>query len=101
MFYTDNETIHGVEYPFPVKAVSDNMPIVFDMTSNFLTRPVDVTNYGAIIAGTQKNAGVAGLAIVIVRDDLIGKAMTICPSIMDFKVLKANQSLYNTPPTYS
>lgn len=101
LFYTDNETIHGVEYPTPVKPVSESMPVVFDMTSNFLTRPVDVTNYGAIIAGTQKNAGVAGLAVVIVRDDLIGSPQTICPSILDYKVLKANQSLYNTPPTYS
>lgn len=101
MFYTDNETIHGVEYPFPVKPVSEKMPVVFDMTSNFLTRPVDVSNYGAIIAGTQKNAGVAGLAIVIVRDDLIGHPQTICPSILDYKVLLANKSLYNTPPTYS
>ncbi|XP_017486328.1 PREDICTED: phosphoserine aminotransferase-like [Rhagoletis zephyria] len=101
LFYTDNETIHGVEYPAPVAPFSENMPVVFDMTSNFLTRPVDVTNYGAIIAGTQKNAGVAGLAIVIVRDDLIGRPQTICPSILDYKVLLANQSLYNTPPTYS
>lgn len=101
LFYTDNETIHGVEYPTAVKPVSESMPVVFDMTSNFLTRPVDVTNYGAIIAGTQKNAGVAGLAVVIVRDDLIGSPQTICPSILDYKVLKANQSLYNTPPAYS
>lgn len=100
LFYTDNETIHGIEYQVPVTPVP-GMPLVFDMTSNFLTRPVNVSNYGAIIAGTQKNAGVAGLAIIIVRDDLIGKPQTICPSILDYKVLNANRSLYNTPATYS
>ena len=84
----------------PVKPIGD-MPIVVDMTSNFLTRPVDVSNYGAIIAGTQKNAGVAGLAMVIVREDLVGNPMNICPSILDFKIMSANNSLYNTPPTYS
>ena len=101
MFYTDNETIHGIEFQYAVKPVYGSMPIVFDMTSNFLTRPVNVADYGAIIAGTQKNAGVAGLAVVIVREDLIGSPQTICPSILDFKVLNANKSLYNTPPTYS
>jgi len=101
LFYTDNETIHGVEYPFEVKPIADHMPVVFDMTSNFLTRPVNVKNFGAIIAGTQKNAGVSGLAVVIIREDLIGKPQTICPSILDFKVMSANKSLYNTPPTYS
>ncbi|KAH7640533.1 phosphoserine aminotransferase-like protein [Dermatophagoides farinae] len=71
LFYTDNETIAGVEYQYQVKPFSDTMPVAIDMTSNFLSRPIDVSNYGVIIAGTQKNAGIAGLAIVIVRDDLL------------------------------
>lgn len=101
LFYTDNETIHGVEYQYTVKPFSDSMPVVVDMTSNFCTRPVDVANYGVIIAGTQKNVGISGLAVVIVREDLIGSAMSVCPSVLDYKVLNANRSLYNTPPTYA
>ena len=98
-FYTDNETIHGIEFP----AIPDslpNVPLVCDMTSNFLTRPIDIQKYGAIVAGTQKNCGIAGLGIAIVRKDLIGKAMDICPSIMNYKIMDENNSLYNTPPVY-
>lgn len=101
LYYTDNETIHGIEFGYEVASKHANVPIVADMTSNFLTRPVNVANFGAIIAGTQKNAGISGLAIVIVREDLVGKAMSVCPSILDFGVLAKNKSLYNTPPTYS
>ena len=101
LFYTDNETIHGIEYPEEVKKFNPNMPIVCDMTSNFLTRPVDVSNYGVIVAGTQKNAGIAGLGVAIVREDLIGNPMKICPTVFDYKVMVANKSLYNTVPTYA
>ncbi|OTF70104.1 phosphoserine aminotransferase-like protein [Euroglyphus maynei] len=100
LFYTDNETIAGVEYQFKVTPFMDTMPVAIDMTSNFVSRPVDVSNYGIIIAGTQKNAGIAGLAIVIVRDDLIGKPMSICPTILDYTILNKMKSLYNTPPCY-
>lgn len=100
LFYTENETIHGVEYQYTVKPFSDSMPVVIDMTSNFCTRPIDVPNYGVIIAGTQKNVGIAGLAVVIVREDLIGNPMSICPSVLDYKILNNNKSLYNTPPCY-
>lgn len=101
LFYTENETIHGMEYQYTVEPVNERMPVVIDMTSNFCTRPVNVSNYGVIIAGTQKNVGISGLAIVIVREDLIGNPMTICPSVLDYKVLNAARSLYNTPPTFA
>ncbi|XP_054157942.1 probable phosphoserine aminotransferase [Oppia nitens] len=99
-FYTDNETIHGIEFPYIPEGLP-NVPLVADMTSNFLTRPIDIKKYGAIVAGTQKNCGIAGLGIAIVRKDLIGKAMSVCPSIMDYKIMDDNNSLYNTPPVYS
>lgn len=98
-FYTDNETIHGIEFPFIPDSLPD-VPLVCDMTSNFLTRPIDVEKYGAIFAGTQKNCGIAGLGVVVVRKDLIGKAMEVCPSILDYKIMDDNNSLYNTPPVY-
>jgi len=69
------------------------------MTSNFLTRPFDITKYGVVVAGAQKNVGVAALAVVIVREDLI-KPMEVCPAVLDFKITADNKSLYNTPPTY-
>jgi phosphoserine aminotransferase len=100
LFYTDNETIHGIEYPH-IPASLPDIPVAVDMTSNFLTRPIDVDKFGVIVAGTQKNVGIAGLAIAIVRQDLIGKAMKICPSILDWKVMDDNKSLYNTPPTFA
>jgi len=98
-FYTDNETIHGIEFPYIPESLP-NVPLVCDMTSNFLTRPIDIKKYGAVVAGTQKNCGIAGLALVVVRKDLIGKAMDVCPSILNYKIMDDNNSLYNTPPVY-
>lgn len=97
-----NETIDGVEYNFDPDVVADtnNAPIVADMSSNILSRPVNVSKYGVIYAGAQKNIGPAGVTIVVVRDDLIGKAMPICPSAFDWKLIAENDSMYNTPPTY-
>lgn len=100
LFYTDNETIGGVEYQYEVKPTHKSMPLAIDLTSNFLTRPINVSNYGVLIAGTQKNCGIAGLAIVIVREDLIGHPMTVCPSILDYTMLNKMKSIYNTPPCY-
>lgn len=99
LFYTDNETIHGIEYPSVPESLP-GVPLVCDMTSNFLTRPIDVKKYGVIAAGTQKNCGIAGLAIAVVRKDLIKKAMDVCPSILSYKIMDENNSLYNTPPVY-
>ena len=76
------------------------MPLVADMSSNILSRPVDVFRYGLIYAGAQKNIGPAGLTIVIVRDDLLGKALPITPSAFDYKQQAENDSMLNTPPTY-
>jgi phosphoserine aminotransferase len=94
-----NETIGGVEYHF-TPDVGD-VPLVADMSSDILSRPVDVSKYGLIYAGAQKNIGPAGLTIVIVRDDLIGQALPITPSAFDFKTVADNESMYNTPPTYA
>ena len=99
VYYTDNETIHGIEYPEVPSALS-NVTVCCDMTSNFLTRPFDVTKYGAIIASTQKNCGIAGMAIVIVREDLFGHALTYCPGIFDWKITSDNGSNWNTPPCF-
>ena len=98
LYYCDNETIHGVEFPTTPESPK-NVPLVCDMTSSFLTKPIDVSKYGAIIAGTQKNVGIAGLAIVIVKRSLINP-MSICPTVLNYKVMDKNKSLYNTPPCY-
>jgi len=94
-----NETIGGVEYHW----VPDTgaVPLVADMSSNILSRPVDVSQYGLIYAGAQKNIGPAGLTIVIVRDDLLGGALPITPSAFDYKQQAENDSMLNTPPTYA
>ena len=94
-----NETIGGVEYHFTPEV--GNVPLVADMSSHILSRPVDVAKYGLIYAGAQKNIGPAGLTIVIVRDDLIGQALPITPSAFDYKTVADNDSMYNTPPTYA
>ncbi|XP_022085537.1 phosphoserine aminotransferase-like isoform X2 [Acanthaster planci] len=99
VYYCDNETVHGVEFPFVPE--TKGVPLVCDMSSNFLSRPVDVSKFGLIYAGAQKNIGCAGVTVVIVREDLIGHAIRECPVIFDYKVQVGNNSLYNTPPTYS
>lgn len=95
---TTNETIGGVEFHW----IPDtrNVPLVADMSSHILSRPVDVSKYGVIYAGAQKNIGPAGLTIVLVRDDLIGSAAAGTPAMFDYKVHADNGSMYNTPPTY-
>jgi phosphoserine aminotransferase len=94
-----NETIGGVEYHFTPDIGS--VPLVADMSSNILSRPINVSKFGLIYGGAQKNIGPAGLTIVIVRDDLLGEAMPITPSAFDFKTVAENESMYNTPPTYA
>ena len=94
-----NETIGGVEYHFTPGVGS--VPLVADMSSSILSRPVDVAQYGLIYGGAQKNIGPAGLTIVIVRADLIGQALPITPSAFDYKTVADNESMYNTPPTYA
>lgn len=98
-----NETIDGVEYHFvpEIAADTNGAPLVADMSSNILSRVIDVSQYGVIYGGAQKNIGPAGLTFVIVREDLIGHALPVCPSAFDWKLVAENQSMYNTPPTYS
>ena len=93
-----NETIGGVEYHFDPDV--GGVPLVTDMSSSIMSRPVDVARYGLIYAGAQKNIGPAGLTIVIVREDLIGQALPITPSAFDYQQQAEADSMYNTPPTY-
>jgi len=97
LHYTPNETIVGVEFPFLPET---DVPLVADMSSSILSRPIDVSKFGVIYAGAQKNIGPAGITVVIVRDDLIGHAMSTMPVMMDYKTHADNGSMYNTPPTY-
>ncbi|XVF59886.1 hypothetical protein PTKIN_Ptkin07bG0311900 [Pterospermum kingtungense] len=95
-----NETIYGVEfkdYPVPT---NPNAVLVADMSSNFCSKPVDVTKFGLIYAGAQKNVGPSGVCIVIVRKDLIGNAQEVTPVMLDYKIHADNNSLYNTPPCF-
>lgn len=94
-----NETIHGVEM-FDLPETPAGVPVVADMSSHILSRPMDVSKYGLIYAGAQKNIGPAGLVIVIVREDLLGKAAPTTPTVMDFSVMAENGSMLNTPPTF-
>ncbi len=97
--YILNETIGGVEF----QEIPDvgKVPLVADMSSTILSRPIDVARFGLIYAGAQKNIGPAGLTIVIVRDDLIGQTVAGTPSMFDYKIHADNESMYNTPPTYA
>jgi phosphoserine aminotransferase len=94
-----NETIGGVEYHWTPDTGA--VPLVSDMSSHILSRPVDVSRYGLIYAGAQKNIGPAGLVIVIVREDLIGHALPGTPNVLDFKLQADADSMLNTPPTFS
>lgn len=94
-----NETINGVEYHGLPDA--NGVPIVADMSSHILSRPIDVSQYGVIYGGAQKNIGPAGLCIVIVREDLLDRASPQTPSVFHWKTQAENQSMINTPPTYA
>jgi phosphoserine aminotransferase len=96
---TPNETIGGVQ--FEGLPDTGDIPIVADMSSTILSQPIDVSKYGIIYAGAQKNIGPAGLTIVIIRDDLIGHAGDTCPAMLNYAIHADNESMYNTPPTYS
>lgn len=99
LHYTPNETIEGVEFNY----VPDcgGVPLVADMSSTLLSRPIDVARYGLIYAGAQKNIGPAGLTIVILREDLMGQPLSGTPTMFDYKTQADNDSMYNTPPTYA
>lgn len=97
--YTPNETIGGLEFHW-LPEIGD-VPLVADMSSTILSRPIDVEKFGVIYAGAQKNIGPAGLAIVIVREDLLGRARSDIPTLLNWTVAAENDSMYNTPPTYA
>jgi len=97
--FTPNETIGGVEFPYLPD--TQGVPLVADMSSTILSRPIDVANYGVIYAGAQKNIGPAGLTVVIVREDLLGETIAGTPTMFDYKIHADNDSMYNTPATYS
>ena len=95
-----NETIHGLELDCS-RLPQAGVPLVADMSSHILSRPVDVSKYAMIYAGAQKNVGPSGVTLVIVREDLLGKAWKTIPSIMDYAVMAENGSMLNTPPTFA
>jgi len=97
--YCSNETINGLEFPY-VPDTGD-VPLVADMSSHFLSRPIDVSKFGLIYAGAQKNFGPAGLTVVIVRSDLVGRCSPRWPTMLDYRTYAEAHSMYNTPPTYS
>ena len=98
LHYTPNETIGGVEFPYVPSA--GDVPVVADMSSTILSRPIDVSRFGLIYAGAQKNIGPSGICVVIVRDDLVGHARAGTPSIWDYDAMAKDGSMLNTPPTF-
>ncbi|HSP31270.1 MAG TPA: 3-phosphoserine/phosphohydroxythreonine transaminase, partial [Halomonas sp.] len=104
LHYTSNETIGGLEFdytPHVQGANGANVPLVCDMSSNILSGPINVADFGVIYAGAQKNIGPAGLTLVVVRDDLLGKVKPGTPSLFDYQMLAEAGSMVNTPPTYA
>ncbi len=100
LHFTSNETIQGIEYKSEPVA-PEGVPLFCDSSSNFLSRPIDVSKYGLLYAGAQKNIGPAGVVVVILREDLLERVPANLPAMLDYKVLSADGSLYNTPPCFS
>jgi len=98
-----NETIHGVEFhELPdLAALGSQAPLVIDFSSHVASRPVDWSRVGLAFGGAQKNLGPAGLTLVVVREDLLGRALDICPSAFNYRTVADNASMFNTPPTYA
>jgi phosphoserine aminotransferase len=100
LHFTSNETIHGVEY-FTEPTPPAGVPLVCDSSSDFISHPIDISKYGLIYSGAQKNAGPSGVVMVIVRDDLLERTPANLPVMLDYKALAASRSLHNTPPSFS
>ena len=98
LHYTPNETIGGVEFPYIPE--TGPVPLVADMSSTILSRPLDVSRFGLIYAGAQKNIGPSGITVVIVRNDLLGRARDGTPSVFDYRAVADAGSMLNTPPTF-
>lgn len=99
LYYCDNETVDGVEFDF-VPVPPKGVPLVCDMSSNFLSRSIDVSKFALIFAGAQKNIGPAGVTVVIVRDDMLGHHLKETPSVLNYALMAKESSLLNTPPTF-
>ena len=97
--YTPNETVNGVEFDW-IPDTGD-VPLVADMSSSILSRPIEVSRFGLIYAGAQKNIGPSGITVVIVRDDLIGGALGSTPDFINYGIQAKDGSMYNTPPTFA
>lgn len=100
VYICDNETINGVEFDQDLYSMFGDVPLVADCSSNLFSRRIDITKFGCIFAGAQKNFGPAGVTLVIVRDDLLNYQMKECPTVFDYKIQAGNNSLFQTPPTY-
>ncbi|XP_018357079.1 PREDICTED: probable phosphoserine aminotransferase isoform X3 [Trachymyrmex septentrionalis] len=98
VYYCANETIHGIEFDFIPE--TNGIPLVADMSSNILTKPFEVSKFAVIFAGAQKNIGPAGVTLVIVRNDILGRAMDVCPTVLNFTIMANDNSLHNTPPVF-
>jgi len=99
--YVSNETIDGIEFPVaPALPAGYQVPLTVDMTSNILSEPIDINKFSIIYAGAQKNMGIAGLTVAIVRDDILDRALPFTPTLYNYRTYVDSQSLYNTPPTF-
>lgn len=99
VYYCDNETIDGVE--FDTVPETNGVPLICDMSSNILTRKFDITKFALVFAGAQKNIGPSGVTLVIVRNDMLGNAHPMTPLMLDYNVMKRDNSIHNTPPTFN
>ena len=100
LYVTSNETIEGVEFPVGFEP-ANGPPLVCDASSDFLSRPIPMERYGLLLAGAQKNAGPAGLTVVVVRDDLLDSIPRGVPTMLDYRTFAEHRSLYNTPPVFA
>jgi len=100
LYYCTNETVDGIEFQ-EIPSVGKDVILVADASSNFLSRTFDISKHGVVYAGAQKNSGIAGVTIVIIRDDLLNRALPITPTAFSYKIFSENKSLFNTPPTFS
>ena len=100
LHFTSNETIHGVEY-FAEPVPPTGVPLICDTSSDFISRPVDISKYAMLYAGAQKNAGPSGVTVVIIRDDMLERVPANLPVMLDYKTLAASGSLHNTPPSFA
>jgi phosphoserine aminotransferase len=100
VYYCDNETAHGVQFK-SIPEIPSHIPLVGDFSSSLLTADIDVSRFGIIFAGAQKNLGTAGVTIVIIRNDLLNRSPDICPSVLNYKIMTEHESMYNTPPCFN